>query len=381
MTLIASVNYNGSPVLIGDLLLSGQGKTIPTVDLPTLGSIDSYEDVIKNNAKEDHAQVGLVQKVNMLSENLAIAWSGDYVRALSILKILRTETYEKDLSYDLVRGILSDNRDITEDRVSLIGILREPCGGALAFYQNAKMIDLPRYKEFIFAGKGSNQYYTNLYSVFPGNTDVKNKVPGLNRFPHELFDPAGTAWRLLAMETVSGNTVFNHYGGGFEVAYISREEGLKKIDDVAHYCWLFDLKDISKPPILWNGITKYNYMNEDLIISRVLPLDTFEKFQNVPVLEKQYRVKPMPLIQREVYKGTFEVDYSAKWTCNHFYVGYNKEKFSLLTSTVYSDTRTPSVKAEVRNGYAFIDLDMDYMQKCHSEFRQHVAEEIAEWGI
>ncbi|WP_133162334.1 hypothetical protein [Hyphococcus luteus] len=377
MTLIASINPTGTPILIGDLLLSRQNSELPSVDVPTLGELRHFDRIVNWNRREKTTQVGLAQKINILSENLVIAWSGDYIRARIILRILRDETADSDLSYDLIRKILDKHSDVIEDKVSLIGMLRMSNGVVAAFFQNAHMFDVPGYDEFIYAGSGQFQYYEHLMNFSIGSRQRHNP----NRYPQDLLDPAGTAWRLLALELVSGDTLFSYYGGGFEVAYAGNETGMTKIDDVVHFCWYFDVNDLSKPPILWNGVTKCNYKNDDLIINRLLISDSLEQNESHLLLEKRYPVQPLVrrlgfVPKQEDAIESAEIDYLAEWNCNHFYIRLNELRYVLLTSVCHTKSRNSPVKVFVDGGKVRFEKNMDYLEACRTEFLEEVKRQL-----
>lgn len=365
MTLIASINPNGSPMLIGDLLVSKDKFEIPNIDLPSLGELNNSEHLILSNSTKNITPVQTVQKVNILSQNLIVAWAGSYLRAKLILKALRDETANRELSYDLVKNILSDNEDLIGNEVAIIGLLMMPCGTVQAFHKNGEMFDIPGYSDFIYAGTGGSQYFDTLMNI---SSDRDEDATTL-RYPDALYNPAATIWKLLALELITGVPVYNAYGGGFELAYFD-DGGAKKLDDIVHYCWKFDINDLAKPPELWNGITKYDYQNDNLIIRRIRAINQSKIGETYPVSEMRYIVPPLVLKHGFDKCDMDDVDYAAKWTCNHFYLRTGCDQYFMRSSIFYSSARKSPILANVEMGRLFLQQDMDYLEARRSEFLQ-----------
>lgn len=78
MTIIAYLSVGGIHSLIGDLLISGKGDQAPStaVNIPASRDVNA-----RVSFPTDSFAVGLQQKVVVLNESLAIAWSGSFAQA------------------------------------------------------------------------------------------------------------------------------------------------------------------------------------------------------------------------------------------------------------------------------------------------------------
>ncbi len=371
MTLIASIKPKGSPILLGDLLLSSGTSGAPTVDLPTLGKVQDWDDLTNLNNREKLSHVGLVQKVNILSKNLVVAWAGNYVRAVSILKILRDGLDESNITTDLVLKFIHENRDIIEDKVNLIGLVRMKCGTVRSFYYNANMFNVPDFAEFIYAGTGSMKYYYDLLNFSTGPRGSSK----FDKYPDDLLEAAATAWRLIGLELASGDPLFSYYGGGFEVAFVSTRQ-VVKIDDIIHHCWGVDPTDLSKPPVLLGGSTKYNYRSGDLIIRRIRPSSRFGEKGRLPATEQTYTIKPTVSRHDLGCEREYPLDYSATWSCNHFFAPLQDGRYVLQTSTVFNANRNGPVKPVFDGNEVYFEQNMPYLEECRRLFLEGVKLEL-----
>ncbi len=71
MTVIFSFKYQNLPFLAGDLLLSGMSSSTE-LNVPTIGEV---EQIFPDGSRFVPLRLG--QKVNLISDNLAVAWAGD----------------------------------------------------------------------------------------------------------------------------------------------------------------------------------------------------------------------------------------------------------------------------------------------------------------
>jgi hypothetical protein len=93
MTLIATMEIDGFPVLIGDLMLSmensNQEESKSHFKLPTMLDVDSLQNY--------RVISGLAQKLALINDRIAIGWAGDYISAKMVIK----EIYEAEKSSNL----------------------------------------------------------------------------------------------------------------------------------------------------------------------------------------------------------------------------------------------------------------------------------------
>ena len=84
MTVIASYNYFGCGIVIGDVLINGpivEGK-IPKTTLPTLGNVEGL-------FGDDWGIHQSAQKVCIISDVCAISWAGTQIYAKNFVRRLK----------------------------------------------------------------------------------------------------------------------------------------------------------------------------------------------------------------------------------------------------------------------------------------------------
>ena len=84
MTLIAAQVINGIPIILGDLLLTRErGGNSPNVNcIPTIKRANEHL-----SSHGEMRIVGLSQKINIVSKNVCIAWSGAKYQASSVGRV------------------------------------------------------------------------------------------------------------------------------------------------------------------------------------------------------------------------------------------------------------------------------------------------------
>jgi hypothetical protein len=84
MTIIAHFNAFGRPTLLGDLLVSTNVKPTREVHVPAARDINE-----RIFLRQNFYIAGLIQKIVLLHDQLAIAWSGDFKRAADLFSSLQ----------------------------------------------------------------------------------------------------------------------------------------------------------------------------------------------------------------------------------------------------------------------------------------------------
>src|ERR1700733_4607004 len=82
MTIIAHFRYR-VPTLIGDLLVSTNSRPSKPVDIPASRNINE-----RRFLRPNYYVAGLRQKLVLLSNALAIAWSGDFMQAVDFFSTI-----------------------------------------------------------------------------------------------------------------------------------------------------------------------------------------------------------------------------------------------------------------------------------------------------
>jgi hypothetical protein len=226
VTLIAQLSINGAPLFIGDVLLSSDTRTALKVNLPLVGNIN---EVLAGRAQP--FQVGLCQKVNILSGSLAVAWSGSRIEAERALGALSRLSSRPNLNLDDIGGELTAIQEQIP-RLQLVGTLLGEARGSMraahCFSLGAPGVNVPNIGLCFAAGTGRD-FFLNLL----GKSNWTNSGTG-NEFQvaHALLGA------LTNEEYRTGSTILNKWGGGFEAVICSQLTGqLEKVGDILHTFW------------------------------------------------------------------------------------------------------------------------------------------------
>ena len=100
MTLVARFEVSNSPVLLGDLLISGSER--PGADPLKIPTIDDITEIYPEDW-EWHRPIGLKQKIAIISDRLAVGWAGKEISATVAINKLREHVLTHGDELDKIR--------------------------------------------------------------------------------------------------------------------------------------------------------------------------------------------------------------------------------------------------------------------------------------
>jgi uncharacterized Fe-S cluster-containing radical SAM superfamily enzyme len=101
MTLIAQFAVDQIPIMVGDLLITADGAGDQPGHLPLYPNINQRLD-----RHADFSVVRMAQKLNFLSDQLIVAWSGNYDRARLALSALELLSNDPRLTLQMIEKLL-----------------------------------------------------------------------------------------------------------------------------------------------------------------------------------------------------------------------------------------------------------------------------------
>jgi hypothetical protein len=310
VTLIASFSIDHQPVLIGDLVLSGpEWSGSSTVGIPTIG--DS-----RNIFPEGSGFVisGITQKVNILSENLMIAWAGRAFVAKTLLKDLADQIPPEGLTFHGLQEFLDRFRESKEKNdIQLIGCITEG-PAALSFTLGGERFNASSFGEVYLAGTGAADAKSILNSSELPIILDGSMTPTTDAITRALI----VAGHLLQLELNTGSTLLQYYGGGYEVATLVGGR-LQKIGDVTYLFWIVDAT--RDPMHLSNPYhaVRIEYRND------VLVLRTARIGPDLQFVDSAYLITPA---FREISEDELLHDFQAPDMNSHFLVNVFWLKYS-----------------------------------------------------
>lgn len=226
MTLIASFLINNVPVLIGDLLISHE-RGGQAVDV----SIPSWHEA--NQFIQDEGPVRIInlyQKLNLISDNVCIAWSGSLIQAKTLIKHLRSEIQSRDINYiEYSRMLAEYSKEDTSDLTIIShfvenGILKRDHLGAPPFPYDGLEVQV--------AGSGASYFLEAIqYTITPEPSDANSL--DLNHVVGPALTFVATAF---GNQILTGDGVAEGWGGGFEIAFLMNGK-FKKLSNVMFLYW------------------------------------------------------------------------------------------------------------------------------------------------
>jgi hypothetical protein len=228
MTVIASFSIQGFPVLVGDLLLSGDEDLNKTIQIPTLGEITK---VFPKGS--GYVPCGLKQKIAIVNDNIALAWAGTRLSAQIIISDLIKKARKKkywtldDLSY-----FFSNYNKEHGEKVCIVGFSNDGKGiFSFGYGINCINYESGHYGLVRLAGTGAADFKNYLDSF-----DIPPQLNTANPLEKAVGKTLVISTYMKGLESVSGNNLLQYYGGGFEILSYVRKK-FKKIDDITYLVW------------------------------------------------------------------------------------------------------------------------------------------------
>jgi hypothetical protein len=276
MTLIARSEINGIPFYTADTLLSSavepdsmglvRGKH-KTIAIPAATDINAF---LTSDSKR--TITGMVQKLNILSDRLIVAWAGSLVQARAMLRDLAALDKSSDvLTDELVREVIEGVPEHERNDLVLIGSIsrKDPHGRILVshFHYRAEMVSEVG-EEHVVAGTGRPEFMEFLSDMRPTLSE-RLKCVGSGQF--ESVERLGflAFGHFVGQDIVRGNNLRDWWGGAFEVATF-REGSFRKLTE-STVILFFQLTESERQLLLEMIpiLIKYDYVDDSLFIQQL----------------------------------------------------------------------------------------------------------------
>lgn len=227
MTLIASFVVNNIPVILGDVMISNpvHGGDVE-ISMPSVGNV--------NKLISSHTElrvVGLIQKVNLVSEQVCIAWSGSFVHARLFLKYMRSHCKAKRLSLADYNRIVDGYPGEDLGDISVISYFHDGQGFGRR-YLNAPLFDLDGFTDLQAAGSGTTAFIQSLEAL------AGSRISGETSVIADAIRPAlSFTTHAFGSQIVTGEGAIEGWGGAFEIAHPISDRFVK-VSDVLHLTWI-----------------------------------------------------------------------------------------------------------------------------------------------
>jgi hypothetical protein len=302
MTLIAAFTVNNIPVILGDIMISN-----PVHGGDVEISMPSVSDVNKLISSQTRLRVvGLTQKVNLVSGQVCIAWSGSFVHARLFLKYMRRHCNAKRLSLAEYNRIIDGYPGEDLEDISIISYFHDGHGFGRR-YLNAPLFDLDGFTDLQAAGSGTTAFIQSLEDL------AGSMLSGESSAMADAIRPAVSfTSHAFGSQIVTGEGAIEGWGGAFEIAYPVSDRFVK-VRDVLHLTWIVhdsEQGDFSAECIPY--FVKLAYKGERMIVF-VADFREDSKGDSLYVVDPVYGINDTPAIEPPTMEYT--------WLANHFHFG------------------------------------------------------------
>lgn len=334
MTLIAGFLTSGCPILMGDLLISSNDKLEKELVFPTVGKISN-----KDLSNTEYRPTEFCQKINILSRQLAIAWAGRKIDALTFIQEVGRANLHKDPSREALLKLFHEI-DGGRGKFSIIGILRNK-GKLCLFAFNAQSPDISDldFQYLKVEGTGYNTF-SEIISI--SESDITSGQP--NNLEKAISKGIGLSSELLAKEISTPLSLQNLFGVGYEVLHPLKDD-LVKFHELTYLFW--KVKEVSKRkweiesfPFL---ASRYSYQS-DLLVIRSARLSSNVCGSCKVDSDEVHFIKPIyRTFSEEELIGYVPDSFNSTWMCNVFIWEDYHRKIGALSSLGRHVTQSPPV--------------------------------------
>jgi hypothetical protein len=257
MTLIAGFMSDECPIVMGDILISNNTESAQEMVFPTVGRV-----LAKHLSNGLHRPSKFLQKVNLLSPQLAIAWSGRRIYAQTFMRELIKARLHINPSREVMRDIY--NGICVPGPESIIGIYRD--GKELCLFGfNALTMEAP--DQFTWIQAAGTGYLGFLKAISNTDAAVTSGVP--NKLDKGIATAVRIITALLSDEIMTGIPLQDLYGAGYEILHPLGSH-LAKFTGLSYVFWRSEEYEPGNwrlsVPFLVNN---YSYQKDILVIRSV----------------------------------------------------------------------------------------------------------------
>ncbi|MHC2432754.1 hypothetical protein [Bradyrhizobium sp. USDA 4451] len=303
MTMIFGFTRENVAVLCGDALLTHFAEQSSTSRLPAPGPLNA-----SLLGMYGVSVVGLRQKVNIIGDTVALAWSGSYVEAHGLAREIKSYLDRHGPAVNEVYRIILANAD---QNLSCIAMVAE--GPQTSYiWHGAETANLRRFHNVHFAGSGSDYFKRTIERL--DSVDAVADA-SINTISTVLGDALAVASQSLGRELYTQQTLLERWGGTIEVCY-QDASAFVKLDKVAFVHFRFD-EATPEAGLTWVPRLLLNrYNGSDLECIALDCEQTSDKRIFSVVQDDTVIVRPLMSdgVIREPFLGYFEYDR----LCTHF---------------------------------------------------------------
>lgn len=285
MTVILGYFDTGIPILFGDLLLSGNEVKGKDIHIPGIGRASD----VFPAGDGAWTVTGLTQKVCILNDNLAIAWSGTAIAASSFINEI-LESVERVTFSSIKECFDKLSTCKLEDELSIIALIIDEDTHLTSFHtKNTASYNSKIHGMVIGAGTGQEAVKEVLDARGNQNIEYDSQENSLFNY---FINLSWFSSNLTAVEISSHRTLLHYFGGGYE-AVTNVDGKLCKLDNYAIVYW--EVEKLSNGDLKVKAGFKlfyYTYIKSNLFIRSMYLLLVDISSQKFELLENKLFIIP-----------------------------------------------------------------------------------------
>lgn len=368
MTAVIRFNFPESPILLADLLLSAPPNPDREFALPTLGKTR-----FNWGRLQELVPSSLCQKLVLVSDDLVVAWTGNFMKAQIFFSELKARSDRESFSLNELKQYLEGL-----DESNWMGANSATGIGILGFFHSGDGL-------FHHFGHGSSAIMTRQF----GWTDVLGSV--IEAMPmianQELITDQSLSSEsanhplasslsqtiaftgLLVRDELATKVPLQHrFGGGYEIAFFD-EGRFKKLDDVVYLFWNCALEGdnvlISAAPQI---MIRFSYYS-DILVVRTVQLE-FESEVKV-IRDDVHFIRPTYRnIEPAEVAACSRPSFSTTWTCHYFGVNFGDGASEVYCKLHAEHGENPWIRFVEKTEGIEIQVNQVFLQSTAAEILQ-----------
>lgn len=362
MTVVIGFIIDTNPLLIGDILISSEEIVGKSIDLPLIGDV-------RNVFPEGSGYVptSLRQKLAIISDDLAIGWSGTKIAAKTIInemiELNKRTPFTKETFEEFINNI---DPIIVKQGFSFVGFLNNRETSEILRF---RISNDKNFKEFrddngcvVLIGSGTDEL---LNFIEP--TGIKPHPPEEDKIQATINTGLEYAGSLLSFELATWQSLFSYFGAGYELPTFINNKFIK-VGDITYLFWFGNVSN-DNVSLSLQYFSKYSYIDDILLIrsARV----QFIEIENIKIVDDQiFIVDPVYRESTDEEKEKFvKPSYNSNFICNYFLFRKEGSEFLFIFTSIENvNNGKPSIK--------FIQVDEQLNIRIEKEwfenFRTHI---------
>ncbi|MDO8730789.1 MAG: hypothetical protein Q7J69_06380 [Candidatus Omnitrophota bacterium] len=357
MTAVARIAIEECPMLLADLLLSGQPLPGVIAAVPTA---DDLSTVFPPG--ETRVPRGLCQKIAIVGDNLMLGWTGPCDIVHDVISGLVRQSAAQPFTNDTLRRYFDGLNQSVWKEIGLVGFIRDPDRRIAQFGRSYLELSTELFGRVGLLGSGHGdfeKFFRHAQQLPKADNIVMNALQRSISFGLHM------SGSLLRFELATPASLKKFYGGGYEIA-VSESGKFKKLDDVTYaFWWIKAVGPKLRGNLLPSKVFRYSY-KDDLLIIRSVAFDG--SAPRAAAREQLFRVPPVYRdLRPDEETGTALPPLNSRWLCNYFLVHFADGRVAIFTKVFHQPQEKQWVRFEDVPGGVTVAVSQKFLEEISRE--------------